>query len=81
MKIRFLNDELTEARITRGIWPWRRTAHVRLHDTGSPIRIFYWVFAATGDECDPMLNGDLKYAADQELRRRFESESRRRNWS
>lgn len=41
MKIEFLNDELTEARATRG-WFRKRVAYVRTSSTG------YWIFTSTG---------------------------------
>jgi hypothetical protein len=58
VKVTFLNDELTEAQLQRGIWWWKRIALVRLVttkvDRGDKCPADFrtaWKFEASGEEC------------------------------
>lgn len=46
MKIEFLNDDLTEARVTRGFWRWKEQALVRRLATGWYFTVNDEVFEA-----------------------------------
>jgi hypothetical protein len=57
VKVTFLNDELTEAQLQRGIWWWKRLALVRLvtedvnREDCPPAFRTAWKFVASGEEC------------------------------
>lgn len=72
MKIEWLNSDLTEARVTRGWWRWKRVAHVKY----TPITI--WRFASGDDVGDLWV--PLQGARTEEMERREQQALRDRNW-
>lgn len=55
MKIEWLNDSLTEARVTRvtrGVLWWKRQAHVKATESA-------WAYAETGILCEGAFESDL----------------------
>ena len=54
MRIEWLNDEMTEAVVTRGVWRWKRRALVKLqprpktYDQENAV----WAYAISGKDCE-----------------------------
>lgn len=69
MRIQWLNDEKTEAYVTRGIWWWRRVAVVRRNS--QPLKREYnadkwWVYAAINKWVEHELDAQLEERRDED---------------
>jgi hypothetical protein len=80
VKVTFLNDELTEAQLQRGIWWWKRLALVRLVttkvDRGDKCPADFrtaWRFEASGEECGDDLTWAIRRAQASEKLARLEA--------
>lgn len=75
MKIKWLNNERTIARISRGIWPWRKVTVVE--------RCGYrnWQHIGTGDDAEDWLSRAVEDAAIQTEVANKMRDHERRNWS
>lgn len=79
MKIEWLNDEMTKARLTRGLLWWKQVALVEERKLEGDIPLRYWAFLPSGDECGALLRMDLNNRrAYEEGRRDFDA--REQNW-
>jgi hypothetical protein len=70
MRIDWLNDDLTEARVTRGFWWWKRVTILR--GTHPPV----WSYPS-GEQ---MLDGALILLLDRKRRRELLRRGFDRNW-
>lgn len=84
VKVTFLNEELTEAQLQRGILWWKRLALVRLvTEKIDPGGLAYfrtaWRFAASGEECGNELADAINRArVSEKFARRARLEAK--NW-
>ena len=69
MKIEWLNDDCTEAYVTRGVLWWKRQAHVKREENGT----YYWNFVTTGRSVPDSLREFLS-------ERRWNAVSDKREW-
>lgn len=74
MKIEFLNAELTEARVTRGWWRWKRVAVAKRHGV-DPKFSMPWFYVPSGDPADGLMAA-LEGERDRQLAQRRVD----RNW-
>jgi hypothetical protein len=78
VKVTFLNDELTEAQLQRGVLWWRRLAIVRLatENRGTDTRPAFrtaWTFTASGEECSEWLANAIDRARTSEKLSRLDA--------
>lgn len=72
VKVTFLNDELTEAQLQRGVWWWKRLALVRL--VTEEIKTPYdrteirtaWKFMVSGERCSDGLASAIDSVRERE---------------
>jgi hypothetical protein len=73
MRIEFLNDSLTEARVTRGWWRWKRVAVVK------QAGFILWHYAS-GDEVDRAMSEHLSMFAIDKREAAKRRQEQLRNW-